>query len=73
VTPDLATWHRLGVVHNGTVVVGTTGMTKFLFVVTAEASANTDVHHGPVVLHGTSPSGWLENFLSHSAFFRGVN
>jgi hypothetical protein len=72
VTPDLATWHRLGRVANGTSVVGTTGFNKFLFVITAEASATPDGHHGPTVLHGNSPSGWLESFLSHDAFFRGV-
>jgi hypothetical protein len=72
VTPDLATWHRLGQVKNGTTVVGTTSLNKFLFVITAEASATPDAHHGPTVLHGTSPSGWLENFLTHDAFFRGV-
>ncbi len=72
VTPDLSKWHRLGPVENGTTVVGTTDLNKFLLVVTAEASATPDTHDGPVVLHGTSPSGWLENFLTHDAFFRGV-
>jgi hypothetical protein len=73
VTTDLSHWKRLGEVHNGTNVVGTTNLTKFLLVITAEASATPDAHHGPIVLHGTSPSGWLENFLTHDAFFRGVN
>jgi len=72
VTPDLTTWHRLGPVDNDTTVVGTTNMNKFLLVVTAEASAAAGTHQGPTVLHGTSPSGWLENFLTHDAFFRGV-
>ena len=72
VAPDLSAWQRLGVVRNGTVVVGTTGMNKFMFVVTAEASDTASTHRGPIVLHGTSPSGWLESFLSHDAFFRGV-
>jgi hypothetical protein len=72
VTPDLSKWQPLGPVENGTTVVGTTDLNKFLLVVTAEASPTPDAHGGPVVLHGTSPSGWLENFLTHSAFFRGV-
>ncbi len=73
VTTDLSKWKRLGPVRNGTTVVGTTDLNKFLLVITAEASATSDTHHGPIVLHGTSPSGWLENFLTHDAFFRGVN
>lgn len=73
VTTDLSQWKRLGPVRNGTTVVGTTNLNKFLLVITAEASATPDTHHGPIVLHGTSPSGWLENFLTHDAFFRGVN
>lgn len=73
VSPDLSQWKRLGQVRNGTTVVGTTALNKFLLVITAEASAASATHHGPIVLHGTSPSGWLENFLTHDAFFRGVN
>ena len=73
VTTDLSKWKRLGQVRNGTTTVGTTDLNKFLFVITAEASATSDTHQGPIVLHGTSPSGWLENFLTHDAFFRGVN
>jgi len=72
VTTDLSKWKRLGPVRNGANVVGTTDLNKFLLVITAEASATPDTHHGPIVLHGTSPSGWLENFLTHDAFFRGV-
>ncbi len=72
VTTDLSKWDRLGAVQNGTTVVGTTAMNKFLLVVTAEANPTVAVHAGPTVLHGTSPSGWLENFLTHDAFFRGV-
>ena len=71
VTPDLTTWHRLGTVRNGTTIVGTADFNKFLFVITAEASATPDTHHGPVILHGTSPSGWLQTFLTHP-LFRGV-
>ena len=71
VTPDLTQWHRLGTVRNGTTMVGTADFNKFLFVITAEANATPDTHHGPVVLHGTSPSGWLQTFLTHP-LFRGV-
>jgi hypothetical protein len=26
------------------------------------------VHHGPTVLHGSSPSAWLQNFMTHPLF-----
>lgn len=68
---DLAEWHRLGVVKNGTSTVGRAELNKFLLVITAEASAETAGHSGPTVLHGTSPSGWLQSFLSHP-LFRGI-
>lgn len=71
VTPDLTQWHRLGPVRNGVSMVGTADFNKFLLVITAEATAAPDAHHGPVVLHGTSPSGWLQNFTTHP-LFRGV-
>lgn len=71
VTPDLTEWHRLGVVRNGTTMVGTADFNKFLFVVTAEAGPAPASHAGPTVLHGTSPSGWLQNFITHP-LFRGV-
>ena len=68
---DLATWVRLGAVRNGTVTVGRAEMNKFLLVITAEADSAPSTHAGPTVLHGTSPSGWLQTFLSHP-LFRGV-
>lgn len=71
VSPDLSRWVRLGTVGNGTSVVGTADENKFLFVITAEPSANPRTHAGPIVLHGTSPSGWLQTFLAHP-LFRGV-
>ena len=71
VTPDLATWHRLGTVTNGTTMVGHAEMNKFLLVITAEPTATPATHTGPTVLHGTSPSGWLQTFLTHP-LFRGV-
>ena len=71
VSTDLATWHRLGAVTNGRSTVGEAAMNKFLFVITAEADSVSAAHHGPTVLHGTSPSGWLQTFLSHP-LFRGV-
>jgi hypothetical protein len=71
VTPDLQQWVRLGPItqHGGT--VGPMDFNKFLLVVTAEASATSATHNGPMVLHGTSPSGWLQNFLTHP-LFRGM-
>jgi hypothetical protein len=71
VTTDLAEWHRLGPVANGQSTVGHAELNKFLLVITAEPSAAPATHAGPTVLHGTSPSGWLQSFLSHP-LFRGI-
>ena len=68
---DLATWVRLGTVANGTTTVGHVDMNKFLLVITAEPDSTASTHGGPTVLHGTSPSGWLQSFLSHP-LFRGI-
>lgn len=68
---DLAHWYRLGTITNGTSTVGQAQLNKFLLVITAEASGTPADHAGPTVLHGTSPSGWLQTFLSHP-LFRGV-
>lgn len=68
---DLATWIRLGTVANGTTTVGQVDMNKFLLVITAERDSSAQTHDGPTVLHGTSPSGWLQTFLSHP-LFRGI-
>jgi hypothetical protein len=67
-TTDLAQWVRLGTVTNGKTTVGPVDFNKFLIVITAEASPASDAHAGPTVLHGTSPSGWLQTFLSHPLF-----
>ena len=69
--PDLKQWDRLGEVQNGTSTVGHAELNKFLLVITAEPSATPRAHTGPTVLHGTSPSGWLQSFLTHP-LFRGV-
>jgi hypothetical protein len=69
-TTDLTRWNRLGVVKNGANTVGHAQLNKFLLVIAAESSA-TSAHAGPTVLHGTSPSGWLQSFLSHP-LFRGI-
>lgn len=70
-TPDLSQWVRLGTVGNGTFVVGPVELNKFLLVITAEADSASGSHAGPTVLHGTSPSGWLQSFLTHP-LFRGI-
>ena len=70
VTTDLRRWERLGSVANGHNTVGRVELNKFLLVITAEAS-DSPSHAGPTVLHGTSPSGWLQSFLSHP-LFRGI-
>jgi hypothetical protein len=71
VTTDLKTWNPLGTVTNGHSVVGHAELNKFLLVITAESIATPKVHAGPTVLHGSSPSGWLQSFLSHP-LFRGI-
>ena len=68
---DLTEWHRLGVISNGTSTVGPVSLNKFLVVITAEADSSSTAHGGPTILHGTSPSGWLQSFLSHP-LFRGI-
>lgn len=70
-TTDLSKWVKLGVVKNGTSTVGKIDLNKFLLVITAESLATSTTHSGPTVLHGTSPSGWLQTFLSHP-LFRGL-
>lgn len=70
-TPDLTTWVRLGTIRNGTSTVGHVDLNKFLLVITAEADSAPARHTGPTVLHGTSPSGWLQSFLNHP-MFRGI-
>lgn len=72
VSPDLGDWHRLGPVTNGTSTVGPIELNKFLLVITAEADTAPAKSAGPTVLHGTSPSGWLQSFLTHP-LFRGVS
>ncbi len=71
-TPDLTRWVRLGTVANGVSTVGPAELNKFLLVITAEPDSAPDKHSGPTVLHGTSPSGWLQSFLTHP-LFRGVS
>lgn len=70
-TPDLTQWDRLGTIANGTSTVGHVTLNKFLLVITAEADSAPTTHAGPTVLHGTSPSGWLQSFLNHP-MFRGI-
>jgi hypothetical protein len=70
-TPDLTQWVRLGSITNGKTTVGPVQLNKFLLVVSAEAAPTVVSQAGPTVLHGTSPSGYLQSFLSHP-LFRGV-
>jgi hypothetical protein len=71
-TPDLSRWERLGSISNGTTTVGSVDFNKFLLVVTAEHDSASTSHGGPTVLHGTSPSGWMQQFLTQPEF-HGVN
>ena len=70
-TTNLDEWHRLGAVKNGRSTVGKVELNKFMFVITAEASATPAARKGPTVLHGISPSGWLQSLTTHP-LFRGV-
>jgi hypothetical protein len=70
-TSNLSKWHRLGTVRNGTTTVGQIELNKFLLVITAEADSNATARAGPTVLHGPSPSTWLQSFLNHP-LFRGI-
>jgi len=72
VSTDLASWHPLGPVRNGTTTVGPADWNKFLLVVTAEPDSTPATHTGPTVLHGSSPSTWLQQFLTHP-LFRGIS
>ena len=71
-TTDLKKWHRLGAVRNGNSTVGTAEENKFLLVITAEADSTVREHKGPTVLHGISPSAWLQSFITHP-LFRGIS
>ena len=70
-TTDLSEWHRLGTVSNGRSTVGQIQFNKFLLVVSAEASVTPGEKKGPTVLHGISPSGFLQSMITHP-LFRGV-
>ena len=70
-TTNLDKWYRLGAVKNGISTVGTVELNKFMFVITAEANATPAERKGPTVLHGISPSGWLQSLTTHP-LFRGV-
>ena len=70
-TTNLDRWYRLGPVKNGSSTVGKVELNKFMFVITAEASAAPAERKGPTVLHGISPSGWLQSMITHP-LFRGV-
>jgi len=71
VTTDLGQWRRLGSVTNGNSTVGQIEFNKFLLVIAAESDSAATKHTGAIALSGTSPSGWLQTFLSHP-LFRGV-
>lgn len=70
-TTNLDKWYRLGTVTNGRSTVGRVELNKFMLVITAEASSTSAARKGPTVLHGISPSGWLQSLITHP-LFRGV-
>jgi len=70
-TTDLGKWHRLGTVKNGANNVGQIEFNKFLLVISAEPNVTPASKKGPTVLHGISPSGFLQSMITHP-LFRGV-
>ncbi len=70
-TIDLKEWRRLGTVRNGVTVLGHAEHNKFLVVITAEADSFAARRAGPTILHGPSPSTWLQSLLTHP-LFRGL-
>lgn len=72
VSTNLKDWTPLGRVENGTVTLGSLELNKFLLVITAESNAAATTRSGPTVLHGISPSSWLQSFLGHP-LFRGMS
>ena len=70
-TTNLDKWYRLGVVRNGNTTVGKVELNKFMLVITAEATTTPAERKGPTVLHGISPSGWLQSMITHP-LFRGI-
>ena len=70
-TTDLSRWHRLGTVGNGSSTVGRAELNKFLLIITLEQDSLATRRSGPTVLHGPSPSTWLQSLLSHP-LFRGI-
>ncbi len=71
-TPDLQQWVRLGAVSNGTTTVGSVDFNKFILVIAAAHDSASTSHDGPTVMHGTSPSGWLQQMMT-APVFHGVN
>lgn len=71
-TTNLDHWHRLGTVRNGRSTVGQVEFNKFLLVITAEEDSLGTERRGPTVLHGISPSGWLQSMVTHP-LFRGIS
>jgi hypothetical protein len=70
-TTTLSRWQRLGTARNGVTTVGRAELNKFLLVITAEADSLAATRSGPTILHGPSPSTWLQSLLSHP-LFRGI-
>jgi hypothetical protein len=68
-TPDLARLEKLGSLDvDGLLEARVSTMNKFIFLVTAEASADVSERSGPIVARGVSPSGLLQSFGQHELF-----
>ena len=71
-THDLSRVERIGAFQAGQSTKGRVAMSKFLVVVSAEATPDGEKWVGPIVLRGRSPSSYLANFSSHEMFNGGV-
>lgn len=68
-TPDLARLEKLGALGgDGVLETRVSTMNKFIFLVTAERSADVTDRTGPIVARGVSPSGLLQSFGQHELF-----
>ena len=67
-TPDLDRVHKLGVVGDAMAVSARVEWTKFLVLVSEEASADVERWSGPILLTGLSPSALMHTMAGHGIF-----
>ena len=60
ITPDMENRRKLGVWVPGSTTVGRVDWNRFMIVVTAEPSPDTDAWQGPILFSASSPSGKMQ-------------